>query len=259
MDNFLKTLNQVTASQQQAKPRNTEDDKRALFDTEERVAGRALYCKIVGTPLEHDFITPDHFEHGIFKQIYRVCKEAEANNDRVSFEDLRFNGLFDSEWETQENLRNLAKRSQQANDPITLSFAYDMDERYRVKNIKNALQQALDSIGEHKAFPQLRKTLDDMRVKIDDQTYTQTQSKKDFEHVEALDDFLHEYTDTEKTAISTGLDNLDALIGGFRAGELIVIGGRPGMGKTALSMHFACVAQEAGKNVLNFSFEMSNH
>ena len=32
--------------------------------------------------------------------------------------------------------------------------------------------------------------------------------------------------------IKTGFDDLDALLGGFRLGEFVVIGGRPGMGKS---------------------------
>lgn len=60
-----------------------------------------------------------------------------------------------------------------------------------------------------------------------------------------------------KRSISTGLDNLDALLnGGWHRGQLVVIAARPGMGKTALSMHHALHAAQAGYGVLYLSMEM---
>lgn len=44
---------------------------------------------------------------------------------------------------------------------------------------------------------------------------------------------------TNTNMISTGFDNLDELFGGFAAGEFIVLGGRPGMGKTFMMNNFA--------------------
>jgi replicative DNA helicase len=60
-------------------------------------------------------------------------------------------------------------------------------------------------------------------------------------------------------AITTGLRDLDkVLTGGWKGGQMVVIGGRPGMGKTSLALHFALAAAEAGKSVLYFSLEMSS-
>lgn len=56
----------------------------------------------------------------------------------------------------------------------------------------------------------------------------------------------------------SGLVDLDELVGGFQRGNLIIVGGRPSMGKTALSMHFAWRNARAGTPVLVFSMEMSN-
>jgi len=59
--------------------------------------------------------------------------------------------------------------------------------------------------------------------------------------------------------ISTGLPDLDRLLaGGLRAGELIIIAGRPAMGKSALALGIATsVARKTGKTVLVASYEMS--
>lgn len=56
---------------------------------------------------------------------------------------------------------------------------------------------------------------------------------------------------------SSGLTDLDTLVGGFHRGNLVIVGGRPSMGKTALAMHFAWSAARSGTPVAVFSMEMS--
>lgn len=41
------------------------------------------------------------------------------------------------------------------------------------------------------------------------------------------------------SGVATGLRSLDELTGGWQNGDLIIIGGRPSMGKTALACQFA--------------------
>lgn len=62
----------------------------------------------------------------------------------------------------------------------------------------------------------------------------------------------------ECIGIPTGLQRLDALTGGWRGGQLIVLAGRPGMGKSAAMLHFARAAAVAGVPVCVFSAEMPN-
>ena len=58
--------------------------------------------------------------------------------------------------------------------------------------------------------------------------------------------------------ISTGLSGLDYSIGGFREGNLIILGARPAIGKTSLCLNFISHAVlEEAKNVLFISLEMS--
>jgi replicative DNA helicase len=66
------------------------------------------------------------------------------------------------------------------------------------------------------------------------------------------------YHGAELAAVSTGFRDLDAKLGGgLRGSELVIVAGRPSMGKTAFSMCIAgYVAQEIG-TVLVFSLEMS--
>jgi len=55
---------------------------------------------------------------------------------------------------------------------------------------------------------------------------------------------------------TTGFSELNDILSGFVPGDLILVGGRPSMGKTALCGDFEIAAARAGKPVLVFSLEM---
>ena len=58
--------------------------------------------------------------------------------------------------------------------------------------------------------------------------------------------------------ITTGLADLDAVLQGLSAGNLVVIASRPGMGKTSIALNIAAAAAKStGKTVAIFSLEMS--
>ena len=65
-------------------------------------------------------------------------------------------------------------------------------------------------------------------------------------------------TDGKQTGISWGLSALDRKTLGLHPGELVVLAGRPGMGKTALGLGVARAAAEAGNATMFFSLEMGD-
>jgi replicative DNA helicase len=60
------------------------------------------------------------------------------------------------------------------------------------------------------------------------------------------------------TGVATGFTDLDRIVGGLQAGNMIVVAARPSMGKTALALGVAeHAALSQGKSVAVFSLEMS--
>jgi replicative DNA helicase len=63
---------------------------------------------------------------------------------------------------------------------------------------------------------------------------------------------------SDVTGIPTGFSDLDSMTSGFQPGDLIIVAGRPSMGKTAFSLNIAeNVALDTNKAVAVFSMEMA--
>ncbi|HEX6301687.1 MAG TPA: replicative DNA helicase [Acidimicrobiia bacterium] len=72
------------------------------------------------------------------------------------------------------------------------------------------------------------------------------------EHIELL-----EQQGSEITGLATGFVDLDKKLAGLQAANLVVIAGRPAMGKSSLTLNIATNAAAAGEPVAIFSLEMS--
>lgn len=75
--------------------------------------------------------------------------------------------------------------------------------------------------------------------------------------VERIDELYHRDSSSDITGISTGFVDLDSKTSGLQPGDLIIVAGRPSMGKTAFSLNIGeHVAVEEGHAVAVFSMEM---
>jgi len=80
-------------------------------------------------------------------------------------------------------------------------------------------------------------------------------------HIQDTEERLKLYDDiradpNKYTGIPSGIIQLDSLTGGFQPGELILIAGKQGSGKSILLMNFGYNAWMYGKNVVYFTLEM---
>ncbi len=92
----------------------------------------------------------------------------------------------------------------------------------------------------------------------------QKQDSREFQHIrDVLQgvylDLQHLYNHpNEITGVKTGFSDLDNVLVQLGQGDLVLIGARPGMGKTSFAMNIAVqVAKSSGKAVACFSLEMS--
>jgi replicative DNA helicase len=76
---------------------------------------------------------------------------------------------------------------------------------------------------------------------------------------ERIDHLYHRDNPSDVTGVPTGYTKLDQMTSGLQPGDLIVVAGRPSMGKTALALNIAeHVAVDNGLPVAVFSMEMSS-
>lgn len=71
-------------------------------------------------------------------------------------------------------------------------------------------------------------------------------------------DYLEKRQSGQIKSITTGIGNIDSLIGGFFGGELTVIGARPSVGKSAFGANIALEAARKGFRVAVISREMTD-
>lgn len=75
--------------------------------------------------------------------------------------------------------------------------------------------------------------------------------------VERIDELYHREGDSDVTGIPTGFVDLDRMTSGLQPGDLVIVAGRPSMGKTSFSMNIAeYAAIDHGLPVAVFSMEM---
>ena len=78
------------------------------------------------------------------------------------------------------------------------------------------------------------------------------------EVVERIDLLYNRENQSDVTGVPTGFADMDRMTSGFQPGDLVIVAGRPSMGKTALALNIAeHVALDAGLPVGIFSMEMS--
>lgn len=84
---------------------------------------------------------------------------------------------------------------------------------------------------------------------------TRTLAELASEHLRSI---VRSQEDRRSVGVPTGIDLLDQyIVGGFKAGNLVVVAGTPGSGKTALALQFAEQVPRLDRHVVVFSLEMT--
>jgi replicative DNA helicase len=78
-----------------------------------------------------------------------------------------------------------------------------------------------------------------------------------FQIASVLNDVVRNLGKPQQRGVKTGIAPIDSITHGFKPGELVVLGARPSMGKTALALGISARAAVDGGSVLLFSLEMS--
>ena len=145
-----------------------------------------------------------------------------------------------------------------------VAYADIVHERAVMRRLISASSEIADSVY----FPEgrdARELLDNAERKVFAiaESYQKGEAQKDFQLVRNVTASVIEHlgklaeTGSEVTGLSTGWDRLDKQTAGLQPGDLIIVAGRPSMGKTTFAMNMAeYVAIAEKKPVAVFSLEM---
>lgn len=215
--------------------------------------------KIADLLTEADFYRHDH--RIIFKHIARLVDIARPADVVTVSESLDKN----AELSSVGGLAYLASLAQ--NTPSAANIRR-YGEIVRERSVMRSLALVGTEIVESAYNPQGRdaaQLLDEAEGKVFQIAESTAKSKQGFlempallkEVVERIDMLYSRDNPDDVTGIPTGFVDLDAKTSGLQPGDLVIVAGRPSMGKTAFSMNIAeHVAIEAGLPVAVFSMEM---
>ena len=141
-------------------------------------------------------------------------------------------------------------------------------ELVRERSVQRRLAQVATEIAETALSPagkDVGQLLDEAETRILEVGEKGQRGTQGFEQIqpvlarvfERIDHLYHQENKSDVTGVPTGFIDLDERTAGLQPGELVIVAGRPSMGKTALALNFAeHVAVKNGIPVAIFSMEM---
>ena len=206
-------------------------------------------------------INGDDFYLGEHKQIYLAMQELFLTNreiDVVTLIDMLVTkGVYDKSG-GEDYIRTLTE---------AVPDALNIKDYARIVKEKSVLRQLIDASGEisesaYSEQEEVASILDHAESLIFN--IAQGRDTKNFRHIKDVlqDVYAHLQelrTNAEATqGTKTGFSALDRVLAGMGKSDLVLVGARPGMGKTSFALNIATnVAKQTGKAVCIFSLEMS--
>lgn len=209
---------------------------------------------------EADFYRFDH--RLIFQSIARLISATKPADVITVYEMLQVAGKA-------EEVGGLAYLNSLAQNTPSAANIRRYAEIVRERSVLRKLVTVADDIASAAFAPkgrEVRELLDEAESKVFAIAEEGSRGQKGFQEiqplltqvVERIDELYHRDTSTDVTGVPTGFIDLDRMTSGMQAGDLIIVAGRPSMGKTAFSLNIGeHVAVEQGLPVAVFSMEMA--
>ncbi|RZT41917.1 replicative DNA helicase [Cupriavidus agavae] len=220
----------------------------------------AAWDRIADFLSEADFYRFDH--RLIFQSIARLISATKPADVITVFEMLQVAGKA-------EEVGGLAYLNSLAQNTPSAANIRRYAEIVRERSVLRKLVTVADDIASAAFAPkgrEVRELLDEAESKVFAIAEEGSRGQKGFQEiqplltqvVERIDELYHRDSSTDVTGVPTGFIDLDRMTSGMQAGDLIIVAGRPSMGKTAFSLNIGeHVAVEQGLPVAVFSMEMA--
>ena len=139
-------------------------------------------------------------------------------------------------------------------DSRTESYASQLYEKYLLRKIINKSKEIQEKAEGN--FPNVYNTINEAHTLIGN--LINIKPSKEFSVNEQLTNAINDISSKEKKLINTGYESINRFAGGLTRGEITIIGGRPGHGKTTCMLNLLVKAVSNGYRVILFNRELPN-
>ncbi|KEK25718.1 replicative DNA helicase [Bacillus gaemokensis] len=197
---------------------------------------------------ENQFALPTH------QVIFKAMRELDGDENPIDLVSLvaKFDKAFIQQIGGIDFFINLADSV-----PTTKNFSYHeglVIESWKMRHAQEVAGNLYNRIQNDKDISAISNTVDQLNA-IEETGYSE-----EFDLNGTLVDLYKEMQlDVgDLTGINTGYTELNNMTSGFQEGDLIIVGARPSVGKTAFALNISYHAAETDTAVAIFSLEMSN-
>jgi len=236
-------------------------------------AEQALLGAIISNNLAlekvENFLEPEHFSSKINGLIFKTLKKLISNDQVADLNTLKIFLENDDDFIDNGGMSYLLKISENSISIINSKqygeLIYDLFIRRKLINLGTDLINESYENFEEQDSNEIIENIESNLFNLTNEGETQ-KGPKQFDNI--LEDTI-EYAEKafkkseDVVGLKTGLNDFDRKIGGLHKSDLIIVAGRPSMGKTAFATNIAsniCNNKKSTKktNVLFFSLEMSS-
>ena len=221
-----------------------------MSDVTERAILGAILMDPVNVEYAYERIIPDMFENPFYQEAYK-----EILKDYDTGKDVTLIGIaqkLQSESFTQEYImQELREVVLKAEGYKIRGYVDALIAEYKTRRLKNLLSKTVPAIPcIDEQISNLLQELEAMRV-------------SDTVKIHALSEIVDEvskgyFTEPDIEPLYVGLERLDNALGGLEGGDVIVIGARPAVGKSAFVTQIGLHLSRGKKKVAFYNLEMSD-
>lgn len=241
---------------------NEELDRKMPFslEAEQSVLGSILihpeaFSEIAGIITSDDFYLEDH------REIYQAMQEMFLTNRTIDTVTLIDTLVKRGVYPTTEQSKNYIKLIVEI-----VPSASNITDYASIVHDKAQLRRLIDACADisndaYHSQGDVSSILEASEAKIF--SIVQGNESKNFSHIRDLIISVYDHlqqlaSDTAEAGVPTGFGDLDNVLVGLNPSDLVLVGARPGMGKTSFCLNIAAnVAKKTKKTVAVFSLEMS--
>jgi len=224
----------------------------------------AIINSILTWPEDHpqifNHLLPEHLEPGLKQKVYKTLYKLYKQNKDSPISNIAMISEICTVLKTENTnwIFWIKKLQEEAPYPTDLKFyIQNIKKNYNKRYLSIASSTARKQIEEGEPAQLVAEKLKNKLSNMEAELIT----KGPVNAYDVIGDCLEliEEGKDEITGIATHFRDIDRLIIGMRPGDLIIVAGRPAMGKTTLSMNIAKNAAQHGYHGLIFSLEMSQY